>query len=516
MALGLRDFARFDGWVLENGNIWFSDFNPVSGMEQNSFLFQQASRIGMTHQDILHHIVKRGCTRQSLPFPQITTESTCTRKDISVLMGGSTSERQVSLMSGTNTWLKLYRSPEFKPQPYLLDKKGNVWKLPYHLCLNHTVEEIAINCEEYQNTKHRLHEFEERARLNLGLREKKDKKLFFEPQKISRDKCISSSSFMFIALHGGEGENGSLQKILMEKGIPFNGADSNVSALCMDKWETAQRIKSLKIDGLDATAGKTVKTKDLVLLLNQALDEYWQTLQKELNAKSIIVKPRTDGCSTGVVHLYTADELKIYLSLLTSHASVAPKSTFKGQRDFIELPTALPEDLVFEKFVETDSLRVKSNTLKHTKKTGWIEITIGVIEDGSDFIILNPSITVAEGEVLSVEEKFQGGTGVNITPPPAETINHHALQRIKKLIHILVKKIGIQGYARIDAFAHIQTGDLLIIEINTLPALTPSTVLYQQALTEANPLFPQDLIELLIKNKSNNTQKKQPTLRSSI
>ena len=40
-ALGMRDFARFDGWLLPDGNLWFSDFNPISGMEQNSFLFQR-------------------------------------------------------------------------------------------------------------------------------------------------------------------------------------------------------------------------------------------------------------------------------------------------------------------------------------------------------------------------------------------------------------------------------------------------------------------------------------------
>ena len=38
---GIRDFARFDGWVLPDGTLWFSDFNTVSGMEQNSFLFIQ-------------------------------------------------------------------------------------------------------------------------------------------------------------------------------------------------------------------------------------------------------------------------------------------------------------------------------------------------------------------------------------------------------------------------------------------------------------------------------------------
>ncbi|MEK7126887.1 MAG: hypothetical protein AAB848_02160, partial [Patescibacteria group bacterium] len=35
-VLGMRDFARFDGWLLPDGNLWFSDFNPISGMEQNS------------------------------------------------------------------------------------------------------------------------------------------------------------------------------------------------------------------------------------------------------------------------------------------------------------------------------------------------------------------------------------------------------------------------------------------------------------------------------------------------
>ncbi|KKR23677.1 MAG: D-alanine-D-alanine ligase [Candidatus Peregrinibacteria bacterium GW2011_GWE2_39_6] len=57
-VLGMRDFARFDGWLLPDGKIWFSDFNPISGMEQNSFLFQQASRIGMSHRNLLRFIVK--------------------------------------------------------------------------------------------------------------------------------------------------------------------------------------------------------------------------------------------------------------------------------------------------------------------------------------------------------------------------------------------------------------------------------------------------------------------------
>ena len=61
---------------------------------------------------------------------------------VNVLFGGNSVERQVSLMSGTNVWLKLRRSGKYNPEPYLLDTKGNVWHLPYYMTLNHTVEEI--------------------------------------------------------------------------------------------------------------------------------------------------------------------------------------------------------------------------------------------------------------------------------------------------------------------------------------------------------------------------------------
>lgn len=55
----MRDFARLDGWVLHDGRIVFTDMNPISGMEQNSFIFQQTSRMGMTHQDALLYVMAR-------------------------------------------------------------------------------------------------------------------------------------------------------------------------------------------------------------------------------------------------------------------------------------------------------------------------------------------------------------------------------------------------------------------------------------------------------------------------
>jgi D-alanine--D-alanine ligase len=498
---GMRDFSRFDGWVSPNGDIWFCDFNPVSGMEQNSFLFQQASRIGMTHSDILRHIVERACARYGIPFPKNIQKDGEKRKRVNIIMGGDNSEKQVSLMSGTNVWLKLRRSKKYQPQPYLLDPKGNVWHLPYHLCLNHTVEEITENCENYQNAKAKLGEFEERARLRLGLLEAKNEDEFFEPQKLTLKKFFDESDFIFIALHGGDGENGNFQKILTSKGVKFNGPDEKVSRLCMDKWDTSRFIDNLNIQGVTAILGKIVKTDMVYKFSDSDFRLFWRNIRKEFGSDTLIVKPRADGCTTGVVHLYSSNDLKKYVGLVVDKAPFVPKQTFEGQVDIIEMPPVPPSELLLEKFVETDTLRVKANKLKHQRKTGWVEITVGVVEMNGKITSLNPSITVVEGEVLTVEEKFQGGTGVNITPPPSNIIQPKILEKVKSRIAELAEKIGIRGYSRIDAFVNVQSGDLQIIEVNTLPGLTPSTVFYHQGLAETPPIFPRELIELLVQNK---------------
>jgi D-alanine-D-alanine ligase-like ATP-grasp enzyme len=111
---------------------------------------------------------------------------------------------------------------------------------------------------------------------------------------------------------------------------------------------------------------------------------------------------------------------------------------------------------------------------------------------------LNPSITVASGDVLTVEEKFQGGTGVNITPPPQDFVSTEVCAEAKRRIEMVAKVLGIGGYARIDAFLKIATGEILVIEANSLPGLTPSTVIFHQALSENPPLYPRAFLERII------------------
>jgi len=501
----MSDFARFDGWLLPDGKIWFSDFNPISGMEQNSFLFQQASRIGMSHSEVLNFIVKNACRRQGITtndnskIKPVTTNNQ--KKPVHVLFGGNTSERQVSLMSGTNVWLKLKKSKQYASKPFLLDLEGNVWLLPYALTLNHTVEEIYENCINAKNDQKKLKFLEEKALLKLALLPDEAKEEFFIPQKISLQKFInlSKDKFVFIALHGGIGENGTLQKMLTKKGIKFNGPGSEASLICMDKYKTSQKIKDLAKEGILTAQKISLKTKELMQFKKQDFEKLFKQTLKQFFCKTLIIKPQDDGCSSGIVRLFNAKDLQKYIHCLQNKIYSVPINTFKNQIGIIEMPLEIPSKLILEEFIETDIIRIKANKLHWTKRSGWIEITVGFFTDKDKSIkVLSPSLTVAEGEVLSVEEKFQGGTGVNITPPPK--IKPAILKKIKQSIKKVVKKLGLSGYSRLDAFCHYQSGKIIIIEVNTLPALTPSTVIFQQALSEKTPLYPREFLEGLIEN----------------
>lgn len=499
--MGMRDFARFDGWLMPDGKIWFSDFNPISGMEQNSFLFQQTSRIGFSHRDLLYYVVRHAARRYGLSMPLKKEPSSKKRKPVNVLFGGSTSERQVSVMSGTNAWLKLRRSEKYDPKPYFLDLNGEVWEVPYALTLNHTAEEILENCEGAEEGEKRLKFLEEKVKLRLALESGDLSESFFIPKKMSLKEFVRQSEFVLLALHGGIGEDGSLQKILSEAAVKFNGPAAKTSAICMDKAETGKRLLGLEEFGIFVAPKQTARAEEFKAFKTEDFSNYFTELQKNLRAKTVIVKPQDEGCSSGIVRLFNARDLEAYIRLVLQNAHQIPPGTFVNQTTPIEMPLHRMDKLLFEQFIEVDTVRVKGNRLKWKRKKGWVEVTVGLIQDGGKLHALSPSLTVAEGEVLSVEEKFQGGTGVNMTPPPEKFVKKTVLNRVKKSIEKVGEVLGIEGYSRLDAFIQVDTGDLILIEVNTLPALTPSTVLFHQGLAEAKPLYPLELLEKIVENK---------------
>ncbi len=492
---GMRDFSRLDGWLLDDGRVIFSDFNPISGMEQNSYLFIQGSRIGFTHGDMLRIIVTHAAQRYSIDYTTQAVAKNPQPQKVRVLFGGMTAERQVSLMSGTNVWLKLLHSAGYVPEPYILGANREIWHLPYSFTLNHTVEEILARCGEAEQIIARLKTLVPPIRARLGLPALTDN-AFKMPRKMSLSQfcleAVGEQAFVFIALHGGEGEDGTLQAELDRYGLPYNGSDTDVSHLCMDKDATGRAIDALD-NPLLVSAGKLIVTAKQVA----EAENIWKAATHKFQSYDILIKPQSDGCSAGVVRLKSAQELKIYLQALTDGKTFLPAGTLSQQPNMIEMPLS-SASFMLEPFIVTDAIQIAGLELVHIARTGWVELTVGVLEENGRYHSLSPSITVAHGSVLSLEEKFQGGTGVNLTPPPESIISVKQANLIKTQIEQAAKALGIQGYARIDIFFNVVTEQTLVIEANSLPGLTPSTVIYHQALAELPPLTPQEFLAQLV------------------
>lgn len=497
------DFLRIDGWYLEDGNIYFSDFNPISGMEQNSFMFQQSSRIGLTHQSVLKYIVNNACNRYNMTFPNINFDN-ISRKKVNVIFGGETSEKDVSISSGTNVWLKLLKSKKFKSSAYFLENNSTVWKIPYSIALSHNSDEIKEQCRRGKKYIEDLNKFGDLIRKELELEEINLDEILCEPQKMTLDEfiklCKKEEAFVFLGLHGGFGENGDIQKILEEANLLYNGSDSKGSLLCMDKFEVGKIINNYADKDMRSARKISFEIFEFEGYTEQDYKNKWEEITNELDSRNIIVKPQSDGCSAGVAKLYGYEELKNYIDAINSG-----KNRERIKDNNFRIPENKNQKFLFEEYIETDKIVIKDKQIKYRPNTGWIELTVGVLEKAGIYHSLNPSITVVEGEVLSLEEKFQGGTGVNITPPDETIIPNadKAIQFIKEKIELSAKLMGIKNYARIDIFFNVLTYELIIIEPNTLPGLTASTVFFQQAIKEVPSIMPLQIIETIIQNKMN-------------
>lgn len=555
---GLRDFARIDGWFLpppssissyvdnnfgrtDSGTIIFTDINLISGMEQTSFLFQQASKVGFSHSNILRAIIQRACSR----FPALNLSSNMSTggrskassvdegfskhhnvQKVFVIFGGDSSERQVSLMSGTNVWLNLQTFDDLEVTPCLLapvksnDKEMDassrtVWSLPYSVVLRHTTEEVLDACVEAMEPTRAAFTSCLRKQVMDDIIDGLKQHSWFQGFDISDEPPViftlekwiqmakEVNATVFIAVHGGIGEDGTLQSLLEDEGVPHSGPGVVASKTCMDKVAT-----SLALDHLADSGVLTIK-KDvwsMADLLNLPIADTWQVVTSKLRCATLCVKPARDGCSTGVARLCCSKDLDVYANALKDCLLRIPSNSFSRAHGVIEMPNPPPGSLIFEPFIETDEIIFSSNStddkgrhLLWEGKSRWLEVTVGVVGKHGSMQSLTPSITVKEsGDILSLEEKFQGGTGINLTPPPLSIVSNDALARCKKHIELIANTLQLEGFSRIDAFINVDTGEVLVIEVNTVPGMTPSTVLIHQALAEQPPIYPHQFFRKLL------------------
>jgi D-alanine-D-alanine ligase len=198
--------------------------------------------------------------------------------------------------------------------------------------------------------------------------------------------AVREADVVFIALHGGQGEDGTVQAVLDVIGVPYTGSGRLASALAMDK-DLAKRV--VRDNGLAVPAW----------LMAPATDD---DVQRAVGYPCV-VKPSKQGSSVG-------------LTLVKRRSDLAAA---------IDLAACFDDEVMIEQFI------------------GGAELTVGILGDEALPVIeIRP-----KHEMFDYECKYQPGMAEEICPAPIDPALAARTQDAARRSHRALK---LAGYSRID------------------------------------------------------------------
>lgn len=501
---GFHVYARIDGFRRKKDKkIFLNDPNTTSGMLPSSFFFHQAAEIGLNPSQFLTYIIRTSLDERihsqsvTVKYRELLTrldDSIAALKSqarekirIAVILGGYSSERHISVESGRNIFEKLSSSVKYEPIPVFLignENEFELYQIPVNLLLKDNADDIRDKILHFSK-----HPIVEKIKKQAGRLMSKyvSSSVVFEPRKISLEELGKKVKGVFIALHGRPGEDGKLQIDLEKFHIPYNGSGFLSSQITINKYQTNEILKQ---HGFEVANHLLMKKEDWMSDKEKFYNEILSVV-----SYPFICKPVDDGCSSAVKKIHSMEELDAYCHLIFREKKkiqkkFSDKINLRQNEEFPGKKEMLVEELITR------------NGAKH-----FLEITGGMLTkmNGTgkvQFEVFEPSEALASEDVLSLEEKFLAGEGQNITPARFAK-NSKEYKRIstlvKKELKGVAKVLGVEGYCRIDAFVRIYADgkvETIIIEVNSLPGMTPATVIFHQA--AINHYKPYDFIDKIL------------------
>ncbi|WP_415718523.1 D-alanine--D-alanine ligase family protein [Maridesulfovibrio sp.] len=258
---------------------------------------------------------------------------------------------------------------------------------------------------------------------------------FVDPAKDFKNILLLAehADFAFINLHGSPGEDGLIQAMLNQVNCPYQGAKPESSFLTLNKAAT-----------------KTVFD------LNNIRTPRWELVCPAEGCKGleelkvpVFIKPNTGGSSLGMTFARTQEELE------------------KG----IETVFSLGDSALVEEYIK------------------GVEVTCGILDNEPlPLILITPPDSA---EFFDYHSKYALDGAEEICPAPIDKELTEQIQQTTAKVH---KLLGLSDYSRADFI--ISEGVPYLLEVNTLPGMTP-TSLVPQAAQEAGYSF-NELIAKLI------------------
>lgn len=319
---------------------------------------------------------------------------------IVVLAGGTSTERDVSIVSGTGICNGLRAKGH---QAILVDVFCGAetvdWADPFPR--EYDVEAASAYIKSFNPHIEQL---------------KKMRKDFFGPNVLE---LCKKADFVFLGLHGANGEDGRIQAAFDLMGIKYTGTGYLSSAMAMDKGVTKWmfQMKGVPVPG-GVTMKRHTRKEDLA----------------ELGlAFPVVVKTCCGGSSIGV---YIVKDQEEYMKAL-------------------DAAFVYEEEVVVEEFIQ------------------GTEYTVAVV-DGKAYPVVQ--IVPCQG-FYDYENKYKPGTVKETCPAP---ISSELTRRLQDYAVQGYRALGLESYARLD-FIVTDDEKIYCLEANTLPGMTPTSLIPQEA-----------------------------------
>lgn len=323
--------------------------------------------------------------------------------NVVVLAGGLSPERDVSLSSGS-----LIANA-------LMERGHRVLLLDLYLGLP-DVADFESALLQHGQPRYAYTVPEAEPDLKALVRQREGRETLMGPGVLQ---ICQGAQMVFIALHGGAGENGQLQAALDCVGVRYSGTGYAGSLLAMDKVLSKVLMQA---------AGIPTPEWQAIRLGAQGRPNTEITLPLPL-----FVKPCGCGSSVGVSQVETAD----------------------GMKEALQTAGKYEAELLLERKVEGR------------------EFTVGVLEKTALPVI---EIIPKQG-FFNYKNKYQPGMTEEICPALISGRTTRELQRMALEVHSVLR---LGSYSRVD-FMMDKNENVFCLEANTLPGMTPTSLLPRAA-----------------------------------
>jgi D-alanine-D-alanine ligase len=232
----------------------------------------------------------------------------------------------------------------------------------------------------------------------------------------------------FIALHGRDGEDGTVQELLDVLGVPFTGSGVSACIRCADKVLAKHAFRDAGLPTPDffawhETAFKALGAADALPAIEERL------------AFPIVVKPAGQGSALGIKFARSAADVPA--ALLTAFSYDAK--------------------VLLERYVAGRDLAVS-------------------VLDGEALPVVEA--VPQEADFYDFAARYEIGRTAFVCPAELST---ETTARAQELAVAAYRLLGCEGFARIDLLCDRESGDLQLLEVNAVPGMTETSLLPQAA-----------------------------------